>query len=113
MSPPQAFASKDPNGWWDVLEVNIRGPYNFVQYGIFIYGLFLVPNANRLLPSFAVPELLKTKGQVVILNSEVSQVRIPNMSEYCMSKHAMLRFAEFVNIGNYSVRIAQWILIAL
>ena len=29
---PLAFASKDPKGWWDVLEVNIRGPYNFTQW---------------------------------------------------------------------------------
>ena len=26
-----AFASKDAKGWWDVLEVNIRGPINFIQ----------------------------------------------------------------------------------
>jgi NAD(P)-dependent dehydrogenase (short-subunit alcohol dehydrogenase family) len=100
VSPPQAFASKDPNGWWDVLEVNIRGPYNFTQYGI-SYTLVLVPNAYRLLPSFAVPELLNTKGQVVILGSIASQVRMPNASEYCISKHALLRFAEFITIGEY------------
>jgi short-subunit dehydrogenase len=60
-----------------------------------------VPNAYRLLPSFAVPELLKTKGQVVILGSGLSQIRLPNESEYCISKHAMLRFAEFIAIGEY------------
>jgi NAD(P)-dependent dehydrogenase (short-subunit alcohol dehydrogenase family) len=43
----QAFASKDPSGWWDVLEVNIRGPYNFIQCGI-SYMLFFVPNTYRL-----------------------------------------------------------------
>ena len=116
MSPLQAFASKDPNGWWDVLEVNIRGPYNFIQCGIFIYTPF-VPNAYRLLPSFAVPELLKTKGQVVILGSGASQIRLPNASEYCISKHAMLRVAEFVTIGEYIIfsssnRIERQILIA-
>ena len=98
MPPPQAFASNDPNGWWDVLEVNIRGPYNFVQCEIFL--LFLA-NSYRLLHSFAVPELLKTKGQVVILNSVVAQLRLPSASEYCISKHAMLRFAEFITIGEY------------
>jgi NAD(P)-dependent dehydrogenase (short-subunit alcohol dehydrogenase family) len=67
----------------------------------FSYTLFLVPNAYHLLPSFAVPELLKTKGQVVILGSGGSQLRVPNASEYCISKHAMLRFAEFVTIGGY------------
>jgi hypothetical protein len=30
---PLAFASKDPNEWWEVLEVNVRGPYNFIQCG--------------------------------------------------------------------------------
>ena len=100
---PQAFASKDPNGWWDVLEVNIRGPYNFIQCGIFIYALSPAELLIALLPSFAVPELLKTKGQVVILGSGVSQLRLPNMSEYCTSKHALLRFAEFVTIGEYHV----------
>ena len=51
------------------------------------------------MPSFAVPELLKAKGQVVILSSSTSHVQLPNESEYCISKHAMLRFAEFVTIG--------------
>jgi NAD(P)-dependent dehydrogenase (short-subunit alcohol dehydrogenase family) len=63
--------------------------------------LLFVPNAYRPSPSFAVPELLKAKGQVVILSSSASQVRLPNESEYCISKHAMLRFAEFVTVGVY------------
>jgi NAD(P)-dependent dehydrogenase (short-subunit alcohol dehydrogenase family) len=67
----------------------------------FSYTLFSVSSAYRLLPSFAVPELLKTKGQVVIVSSGMSQLRLPNFSEYCVSKHALLRFAEFVTIGEY------------
>ena len=65
------------------------------------HTLFFIANTYRLLYSFAVPELLKTKGQVVILGSRASQLRILNESEYCISKHAMLRFAEFVAIGEY------------
>jgi NAD(P)-dependent dehydrogenase (short-subunit alcohol dehydrogenase family) len=61
----------------------------------------LLSNTYRLFPSFAVPELLKKRGQVVILGSGASQVRLPNASEYCISKHAMLRFAEFVTTGEY------------
>jgi hypothetical protein len=38
---------------------------------------------------------------VVIVGSGASQIRLPNASEYCISKHAMLRFAEFVTIGEY------------
>jgi len=74
----QPFASKDAKGWWDVLEVNIRGPFNFIHS--------------------SVPELLKTRGQVVIITSSAAQVRIPNMSEYCISKHAINRFVEFIGI---------------
>ncbi len=61
----------------------------------------VISQAYHLSPSFAVPELLKTKGQVVVLVSGASQIRCPNASEYCTSKHAMLRFAEFVKIGKY------------
>jgi NAD(P)-dependent dehydrogenase (short-subunit alcohol dehydrogenase family) len=67
----------------------------------FSYTLLFVPNTYRLLPSFAVPELLKTKGQVVIVGSSTAQLRLPNASEYCISKHAMLRLAEFITIGEY------------
>ena len=62
------------------------------------YILF-ISQAYDLSPSFAVPELLKTKGQVVITASSAGQVRVPNSSEYCTSKHAILRFAEFIKIG--------------
>ncbi|KAI0277132.1 NAD-P-binding protein, partial [Russula aff. rugulosa BPL654] len=79
------FASKDPNGWWDVFEVNIRGPYNFIH--------------------FSVPELLKTKGQVVVIASEAAQLRFPNASEYCMSKHAIIRFAEFIKIEYPDIKV--------
>jgi len=81
----QPFASKDPTEWWNVLEVNVRGPYNFTH--------------------FAVPELLKTKGQVVFLNSAAAQVRVPNSSEYCTSKHAILRFAEFVTLEYPDIKV--------
>ncbi|KAI0288090.1 hypothetical protein BC826DRAFT_1107984 [Russula brevipes] len=80
----QPFASKDPTGWWGVIEVNIRGPYNFTHY--------------------AVPELLKTKGQIVIMTSTGAQIRAPNASEYCISKHAVSRFTEFVTIDYPDIR---------
>ncbi|KAI9508120.1 NAD-P-binding protein [Russula earlei] len=83
--PLLAFASKDPKGWWDVLEVNIRGTYNFIH--------------------FAVPELLKTKGQLVILTSGAAQVRIPTASEYCVSKFAINRLAEFVTVEYPDIKV--------
>jgi len=74
----QPFASEDPTKWWETIEVNIRGTYNFVH--------------------FAVPQLQKTKGRIVIMSSQASQLRMPYSSEYCTSKHALLRFAEFITI---------------
>ncbi|KAH9963678.1 NAD-P-binding protein [Russula compacta] len=74
----QPFASEDPTEWWQLFEVNIRGTYNFVH--------------------FAVPELQKTKGRIVIVSSAAAQLRIPFTSDYCTSKHALLRFAEFISI---------------
>ncbi|KAI9451085.1 NAD-P-binding protein [Russula earlei] len=79
------FASKDPKGWWDVVEVNIRGTYNFIH--------------------FAVPELLKTKGQLVILTSVAAQMRIPTASEYCVSKFALNRLAEFVTVEYPDIKV--------
>ncbi|KAH9963677.1 NAD-P-binding protein [Russula compacta] len=79
------FASKDPKGWWDVLEVNVRGPYNYIH--------------------FSIPELLKTKGQIAIVTSLAAQVRVPNSSEYCTSKHTINRFAEFVTIEYPDIKV--------
>ncbi|KAI0051520.1 NAD-P-binding protein [Auriscalpium vulgare] len=79
------FASKDPTGWWNIFEVNVRGVYNFVH--------------------FAIPELLKTNGQIVIVSSGVAQLRIPTASEYCTSKFALNRFAEFIALEYPSLRV--------
>jgi len=79
------FASKDAKGWWDVLEVNIRGTYNFIH--------------------FSVPELQKSKGQVVILTSGAALYRLPAASEYCISKHAINRLAEFVTLEYPDIKI--------
>jgi short-subunit dehydrogenase len=38
---------------------------------------------------------------VVVIASEAAQLRFPNASEYCLSKHAIIRFAEFIKIGKY------------
>ncbi|KAI0065036.1 NAD(P)-binding protein [Artomyces pyxidatus] len=79
------FAAKDPVGWWDILEVNIRGVYNFVH--------------------FAIPELQKTKGQVAIISSAAAQWRLPTASEYCVSKFALGRFAEFVTLEYPDIKV--------
>ncbi|KAF8467589.1 hypothetical protein DFH94DRAFT_817280 [Russula ochroleuca] len=61
-TPLQPFASEDPAKWWEVMEVNIRGTYNFIH--------------------FAVPELQKTKGRIVMLSSLAAQHRIPFIAPF-------------------------------
>ncbi|KAI0044557.1 NAD-P-binding protein [Auriscalpium vulgare] len=79
------FAEKDPVGWWDTLEVNIRGVYNFVHY--------------------AIPELVKTKGRVIITTSIAAQLRVPTASDYVISKFAVGRLAEFIAIEYPDVKV--------
>jgi len=81
----QPFANGDPTEWWNVLEVNIRGTYNFIH--------------------FAIPELQKTKGRIVVMSSNAAQLRIPFNSEYSTSKHALNRFVEFVSIEYPEIKI--------
>ena len=41
----------------------------------------------------------KTKGRIVIMSSQTSQLRIPFGGEYCTSNHEPVRFAAFITIG--------------
>ena len=61
-------------------------------------GLWTSALTSRL-RSFAVRELQKTEGKIVIMNSSAAQLRMPCSSEYCTSKHALVRFAEFIALG--------------
>ncbi|THH21492.1 hypothetical protein EW146_g117 [Bondarzewia mesenterica] len=73
------FAQDDPDSWWYTLEVNVRGVYNAVH--------------------FAVPHLQRTRGYVIVLSSEVGQLRLPFGSDYNMSKHVLNRLVEFIVLG--------------
>ncbi|KAI0063020.1 NAD-P-binding protein, partial [Artomyces pyxidatus] len=79
------FATKDPGGWWSVIEVNLRGVYNFVH--------------------FSIPELQKTKGQIVINSSMAAQLRVIGVSEYGVSKFALGRLAEFITIEYPEIKV--------
>ncbi|KAI0065033.1 NAD-P-binding protein [Artomyces pyxidatus] len=79
------FAQKDPVGWWEVFEVNLRGVYNFVH--------------------FAIPELQKTKGQIAITTSIAAHWRVPTASDYCISKFALDRFSEFIVLENPDIKV--------
>jgi len=56
--------------------VNVLGVYNFVHY--------------------ALPHLQEAKGYIVAITSGMSQLRIPTLSNYAISKMAVNRLVEFV-----------------
>jgi len=68
----------DPAKWWNVLEVNVKGVFNFVRA--------------------ALPYLVKTNGRIINVSSGSAQVRIPTTSDYATSKFALGRFNEFISI---------------
>ncbi|KZV64869.1 NAD(P)-binding protein [Peniophora sp. CONT] len=70
------FADKDPAAWWHTQEVNVRGTLNIVHP--------------------AIPELLKTKGQIIVTTSTSSHIRMPMMADYNISKHTINRFVEIL-----------------
>lgn len=55
-------------------------------------GSFLVAH-------YTLPHLVSTKGYIIFVSSAAAQLRIPNVSSYGTSKHAMNRFVEFVDAG--------------
>ena len=54
---------------------------------------------SSVLPSYTLPHLDRTKGYLVIISSGAAQLRIPYASNYCVSKHAVGRFNEFIAMG--------------
>ncbi|KZV66189.1 NAD(P)-binding protein [Peniophora sp. CONT] len=70
------FGDKDPASWWHTQEVNVRGTMNIIHP--------------------AIPELLKTKGQIVVTSSQGAHQRITTFADYQISKHTLNRFVEFL-----------------
>ncbi|VDB85655.1 unnamed protein product [Peniophora sp. CBMAI 1063] len=70
------LADRDPLAWWRTQEVNLRGTLNTVHP--------------------AIPELLKTKGQIIVTSSNASYDRSPPMADYGISKLSINRFVELV-----------------
>ncbi|VDC07546.1 unnamed protein product [Peniophora sp. CBMAI 1063] len=84
----EKFHERDPSTWWYTQEVNVRGTLNIVHA--------------------AIPELLKTAGQVIVVSSQLAHVRVPMMADYSISKHTVNRLVEilaleYADISFYSV----------
>jgi len=80
----RVISQTDPDDWWNTIEVNLRGVFNFVRY--------------------TVSHLEKSQGSIIAVSSISSQLRIPGASDYSISKHALTRFMEFVPMEHPNVR---------
>ncbi|KAJ7158000.1 NAD-P-binding protein [Mycena crocata] len=76
---------KDPDEWWSLVEMNIRGTFNSVY--------------------FTLPHLLKTDGCMVVVGSKSAQLRIPFASDYGVAKHALGRFIEQVHLEYPTIKM--------
>ncbi|VDB92213.1 unnamed protein product [Peniophora sp. CBMAI 1063] len=87
--PIYRLGESDPAAWRASMETNIFGTYGLV-------------NA-------ALPELVKTGGQIIVTSSSASHLRFPFGSDYIISKHALNRLVELLaveypDIKSYSVQ---------
>ncbi|KAK5047678.1 hypothetical protein LTR84_006343 [Exophiala bonariae] len=82
ISPPlQPIAETDPHRWWMGLEVNLKGPYLFTR--------------------FVLPIMQKQKsGHIIITASRAAVMTDPEMSSYEISKLAVTRLAELIDVEN-------------
>ncbi|KAJ6522742.1 hypothetical protein B0H19DRAFT_1345924 [Mycena capillaripes] len=85
-----ALLKKDPDEWWSVVEVNIR-----------VAKTVGVHNMN----SFSIPHLLKTDKYAIFVSSMGARIRIPDGSDYAVSKHALGRSVEQVHPEYPEIRI--------
>ncbi|KAI0258584.1 NAD-P-binding protein [Gloeopeniophorella convolvens] len=81
----QLLGDKDPESWWTTFEVNIRGLFNIARA--------------------ALPALTESGGRIVVISAGLAQIRLPRGSDYCISKHAMIRLAEFIALEYPKVKI--------
>ncbi|KZS96628.1 NAD(P)-binding protein [Sistotremastrum niveocremeum HHB9708] len=71
------IAEHDPELWWKTWETNIRGNFNLAHYSL--------------------PTLVASKGYFVVVSSIGAQLRWLGGSAYLGGKHALNRFAEYID----------------
>jgi hypothetical protein len=68
--------------------------------GINIFSILYI-SSNGLLRRPSIPHLKQTNGYLIVISSTAAQVRVPGNSDYGVSKHAINRFVEFVDLGGF------------
>ncbi|KAI0267647.1 NAD-P-binding protein [Gloeopeniophorella convolvens] len=79
------LCDKNTDDWWNTFEVNIRGVYNFARV--------------------AITELRKSQGRIMVVSSDAAQLRFPQASDYCISKHAVGRLVEYIALEYPDIKV--------
>ncbi|VDC05648.1 unnamed protein product [Peniophora sp. CBMAI 1063] len=74
----ESIETKDPQTYWNTFEVNVKGVYNYVRA--------------------AIPEIRKSEGQILVTTSGMAYMRVPNNSDYAVSKLAVNGLVEFIHL---------------
>ncbi|KAI0259161.1 NAD-P-binding protein, partial [Gloeopeniophorella convolvens] len=80
-----SLVEKDANDWWNTMEINVRGVYNYLRAGI--------------------PSILKSKGSIIVITTGMAQLRILGTSDYSVSKFTLGRLIEFAALEYPELRI--------
>lgn len=81
----------DPAQWWQAMEINVRGP-------------FLC--ARAVLPGM----VARRRGRILNIVSGTGQQSFPNMSAYCVSKTALVRLTESLDLETRAHGLAAFAL---
>ncbi|KAH9980187.1 NAD-P-binding protein [Lactifluus volemus] len=81
----EPLAAKDANEWWNTIEINVRGVYNYLRAGT--------------------PAILETKGSIIVVTSSMAHLRVPHSSDYNSSKFILDRIVEFAALDYPELRV--------
>lgn len=79
------IGDSDVTNWWQTWEVNMKGAYHVVRFVI----PHLIQSASK-----------NNGGHLVLLSSIGAQLLMPGASDYQISKHAVNRLCEFIDVDH-------------
>lgn len=85
-----AIADSDPESWWRSWEINIKGSYYLIREAV----PHLIASAKKHAANG------QSGGHLILISSVGAQLLTPGASDYQVSKHAINRLVEFVNVDH-------------
>jgi NAD(P)-dependent dehydrogenase (short-subunit alcohol dehydrogenase family) len=84
------IGESDPESWWRSWEVNMRGAYHVIRHAV----PHLIDSAKKHSANG------RSGGHLILISSIGAQLLTPGASDYQISKHAINRLCEFVNVDH-------------